>query len=99
MRRAVSCPAVVTLPTLFQEAHSPRPWQLLFLTTMRNTISLLVGLICLGAGLGSSVGWAQGFDAQIFRPATSTSGYFSQEKARVLGRGDINAGLTLDFAL
>ncbi|HEY2901059.1 MAG TPA: OmpA family protein [Polyangia bacterium] len=63
---------------------------------MRNTVAatLLAALVC----LAPAVARAQGFDAEIFRPATSTSGYFSQEKARILGRGDIDAGLTLDFA-
>src|SRR6267378_4302349 len=41
---------------------------------------------------------AQGFDAQIFRPAGSTSGYFSQERAHVLGKNEINVGLALDYA-
>ena len=41
---------------------------------------------------------AQGFNADIHRPATSTSGYFSQDKGQVLGRGQLNVGLTLDFA-
>ncbi|HVR62597.1 MAG TPA: OmpA family protein [Polyangia bacterium] len=48
--------------------------------------------------LGTERAEAQGFDAQLFRPAMSTSAYFSQERARVLGRAEINAGLTLDYA-
>ena len=61
---------------------------------MRILAAALLGLVCL-APLGAR---AQGFDAETFRPATSTSSAFSQDLAHVLGRGDINAGLTLDYA-
>ncbi|HXI57430.1 MAG TPA: OmpA family protein [Polyangia bacterium] len=57
-------------------------------------VTLLAGVVCF-TPVGAR---AQGFDAQIFRPATSTSGYFSQDKAKVLGRGTVDAGLTLDLA-
>ncbi len=61
---------------------------------MRILRIALFGLVCL-APLGAR---AQGFDAETFRPAGSTSSAFSQDFAHVLGRGDINAGLTLDYA-
>ena len=61
---------------------------------MRILGTVLLALVCL-APLRAR---AQGFDAVTFRPATSTSSAFSQEMAHVLGRGDINAGLTLDYA-
>src|SRR5262249_14978581 len=37
-------------------------------------------------------------DAENFRPPTSTSAAFSQDFARVLGRGDFDVGLALDYA-
>ena len=61
---------------------------------MRILGTVLLGLVCL-APLGAR---AQGFDAETFRPAGSTSSAFSQDLAHVLGRGDINGGLTLDYA-
>jgi outer membrane protein OmpA-like peptidoglycan-associated protein len=60
---------------------------------------LTVFVVSLGfATLAPRFARAQGFNADIHRPVTSTSGYFSQDKAEVLGRGQLNVGLTLDFA-
>jgi outer membrane protein OmpA-like peptidoglycan-associated protein len=50
------------------------------------------------AGLVSFEAEAQTFNAETFRPALSTSAGFSQDTANILGRGDFNAGLTLDYA-
>ena len=61
---------------------------------MRIQVAALAGLTCL-APLSAR---AEGFDAETFRPATSTSAAFSQDFARVLGRGDFDVGLTLDYA-
>src|SRR5262245_19417870 len=61
---------------------------------MRIQVTVLAGLACLAPLLAH----ADGFDAENFRPANSTSAAFSQDMARVLGRGDYNAGLTLDYA-
>ena len=61
---------------------------------MRIQVTALAGLACL-APLSAR---AQGFDAENFRPATSTTAAFSQDMARVLPRGDFNVGLTLDYA-
>ena len=61
---------------------------------MRIQVTVLAGLACL-APLSAR---AQGFDAENFRAANSTSSAFSQDMARVLGRGDFNVGLTLDYA-
>jgi outer membrane protein OmpA-like peptidoglycan-associated protein len=58
-------------------------------------------LACSTAGLVllcAAAAHAQGFDAQIHRPTASTSGYYSQESGKVLRAGDLNVGLTLDFA-
>jgi outer membrane protein OmpA-like peptidoglycan-associated protein len=41
---------------------------------------------------------AGGFDAELFHPATSTSGYFSQPSARVLKAGELDLGAGFDFA-
>src|SRR5262252_1410440 len=61
---------------------------------MRIQVTVLAGLAWL---VPLSVR-AQGFDAENFRAANSTSAAFSQEMARVLGRGDFDVGLTLDYA-
>jgi len=61
---------------------------------MRTLGLVLAGLLCL-APLPAR---AQGFDAETFRPASSTSAAFSQDAANVLGQGDVNAWLTLDYA-
>ena len=59
---------------------------------MRILVPVLAGLTAL-APLSAR---AQGFDAETFRPANSTSAAFSQEMAHVLRKGDVNAGLMLD---
>jgi outer membrane protein OmpA-like peptidoglycan-associated protein len=64
-----------------------------------RAIGSVVG-VTLTALLGAS--WssarAQTFNVETFRPAKSTSAAFSQDVADVLGRGDVNAGLVLDYA-
>src|SRR5262245_19576114 len=61
---------------------------------MRTQVTVLAGLACL-APLSAR---AQGFDAETFRAANSTSAAFSQEMPRVLRRVDFAGGLTLDYA-
>jgi outer membrane protein OmpA-like peptidoglycan-associated protein len=62
-------------------------------------IGTVVG-VTLAAFLGStaSTAHAQSFNSETFRPAKSTTAAFSQDLTDVLGSGQVNAGLVLDYA-
>jgi uncharacterized protein (TIGR03382 family) len=55
-----------------------------------------VAMVAVVAAAGSVR--ADGFDAELSRPATSSTGYFTQESATVLPHGELDLGAWLDFA-
>jgi MYXO-CTERM domain-containing protein len=64
------------------------------LLLLRRGRSLLVLLVLFGAGRAH----AEGFDAQLFKPTTSTTGFISQDGPDVLPSGFLHVRLTFDVA-
>ncbi|HTR51869.1 MAG TPA: OmpA family protein, partial [Kofleriaceae bacterium] len=61
----------------------------------RASATLLVAAVALAASARAD---AQGFDAQLYQPATSSTGYLTQESGAVLPRGELDIGAVFDFA-
>jgi outer membrane protein OmpA-like peptidoglycan-associated protein len=66
------------------------------LVLMRRKSAASVALVLAIAVPGAAM--AQGFDAEIFRPATSRTAFFSQPQAEVLDAGDFNVSATFNVA-
>lgn len=65
-------------------------------SSARRELAAAVAAISMVAG--ARVGVAEGFDAQFYQAATSSSGFLTMESGNVLARGHLDVGASFDYA-